>query len=81
MCSSDLQLSVRARILALVVLPTPRVPVNRNARCNLSPSIAFWRVFAMCSCPTMSEKDFGRHLRAIATYAMYGNVVKVCNVE
>ena len=68
--SPPVQLSVRARIRALVVLPTPRVPVNRNAWWSRPPSIAFWRVFAICSCPTMSEKDCGRHLRAIATYAI-----------
>ena len=39
--SPPVQFSVRARIRALVVLPTPRVPVNRNAWCRRPPSIAF----------------------------------------
>ena len=58
------QLSALARIRAIVVLPTPRVPVNRNA-CAMRPDlIALTSVRAMGSCPTTSSKVRLRYLRA-----------------
>src|SRR5882672_6325722 len=58
------QLRHRARIRAAVVLPTPRIPVNKNA-CAIRPRFnASPRVRVTCSCPTSSEKRSGRHLRA-----------------
>ena len=50
----------------MVVLPTPRVPVNRNAWCTRPLSSAFTSARRTCSCPMSSENFFGRHLRASA---------------
>src|SRR5271156_3225235 len=58
------QFRQRARIRAAVVLPTPRIPVNKNA-CAIRPRLsASPSVRVTCSWPTSSEKRSGRHLRA-----------------
>ena len=49
---------------AAVVLPTPRIPVNRKA-CAIRPRLsACASVRVTCSWPTSSPKRSGRHLRA-----------------
>jgi hypothetical protein len=58
------QLSAFARMRALVVLPTPRTPVNRNACATRPCAIAFSSVRLTCPWPTRSLKVCGRHLRA-----------------
>ena len=54
------------KMRATVVLPTPRVPVNRKAWCTRPASSAFDSALSTCSCPDISPKLFGRHLRASA---------------
>ncbi len=58
-----------AKMRAMVVLPTPRVPVNRNAWWTRPESSAFTSARRTCSCPTSSLKVLGRHFRASAVYA------------
>src|SRR5579859_4510895 len=58
------QFSDLAKMRAIVVFPTPRVPVNRNAWCTLPLSRALPRARTTCSCPTISANRLGRHLRA-----------------
>ena len=55
------QLRDLARMRAMVVLPTPRVPVNRKAWCSRSWSRALMRARSTCSWPTISAKLRGRH--------------------
>jgi hypothetical protein len=42
------QLMDLAKILAMVVLPTPRVPVNKKPWCKLSASSALIKVLVVC---------------------------------
>src|SRR6266852_2886575 len=57
------QLTARNRILAALVLPVPRGPVNRYA-CDGRPSLtAFFSVRVTCSWPTISSKRRGRQRR------------------
>jgi len=58
------QLSDLAKIRAIVVLPTPRVPVKRKAWWMRPESSAFTSARRTWSCPTSSSKLRGRHLRA-----------------
>ena len=58
------QFSDRARIRAMVVLPTPRAPVKRNACDSRSCVMALCSVRTTCSWPARSAKVCGRHLRA-----------------
>ena len=53
------QLSALARMRALVVLPTPRTPVNRNACATRPLAIALLSVRVTCSWPTRSENVCG----------------------
>src|SRR5450432_1336276 len=64
--SGDLfsQLIVFARILAQVVLPTPRGPQNKNACASWLFLIAFLRVVVICDCPTTVLKFCGRYFLA-----------------
>ena len=58
------QLSARARMRAVVVLPQPRGPANTNA-CAMRPlAIALRSVRVTACCPTTSSNRCGRHLRA-----------------
>ena len=58
------QFSARARMRAVVVLPTPRAPAKTNA-CAMRPvTIALRSVWVTPFCPTTSSKRWGRHLRA-----------------
>ena len=62
--SGPMQLSARAMIRAVVVLPTPRTPVSMNA-CAMRPvANAFDRVCTSASWPTSPVKSDGRYLRA-----------------
>lgn len=61
------QLITLARILAQVVLPTPRGPQNKKACANWSVWIAFCRVLAIWFCPITSSKRTGLYLRAETT--------------
>src|SRR5438552_13224260 len=57
------QLTARNRILAALVLPVPRGPVNRYA-CDGRPSLtALRRVRVTCSWPTISSNRRGRQRR------------------
>ncbi len=58
------QLRLLARIRAIVVLPTPRVPVSRYAWWMRPRDNEFASAVTTCSCPDSSAKDIGRHLRA-----------------
>ena len=58
------QLSARARMRAVVVLPQPREPANTKA-CAMRPLASALRsVRVTACCPTTSSKRCGRHLRA-----------------
>ena len=58
------QLSARARIRAVVVLPTPRGPANTND-CAMRPLLmALASVRVTAGWPTTSSNCCGRHLRA-----------------
>ena len=62
--SANSKLSARARMRAVVVLPTPRTPVRTHA-CGMRPdSNAFETVRTIASWPTRSSKVEGRYLRA-----------------
>ena len=58
------QLRDLATILAIVVLPTPRIPVKRYALGTLFALIEFMMVSAITSCPINSKKFCGLYLRA-----------------
>ena len=59
------QFSARARIRAVVVLPTPRGPANTNA-CASRPLVSALRSVRVTACwPTTSSNCCGRHLRAM----------------
>src|SRR5438874_9045970 len=58
------QFSARARIRAVVVLPTPRGPANTNAWAIRPLAIAFLSVRVTAGCPTTSSNCCGRHFRA-----------------
>ena len=62
------QLSARARMRAVVVLPTPRAPANRKAWATRPVAMALRRVWVTPFCPTTSSKRCGRHLRARTWY-------------
>jgi hypothetical protein len=62
--SAPTQLSARARIRAVVVLPTPRTPVRIKACASRFCAIAFDKVRTIASCPISSAKVAGRYLRA-----------------
>ena len=53
-----------AKIRAMVVLPTPRVPVNKYAWCKRPRSKALVSARDTWFCPTNSLKLRGRYLRA-----------------
>ena len=57
------QLSERARMRALDVLPQPRGPENRYAWLMRPASIATLSGWVTCSCPTTSANFAGRYLR------------------
>ena len=62
--SGPMQLSARAMMRAVVVLPTPRTPVRIKAWAMRPVAIAFARVRTIASCPISSAKVCGRYLRA-----------------
>ncbi len=53
----------------MVVLPTPRWPVNRNAWATRPVLIALTSVAAMCSWPTTSSKVAERYFLARTRYS------------
>src|SRR4051812_8967825 len=61
------QLSERARMRALDVLPQPRGPENRYAWCNRPLRSACDSGSVTCSCPMTSAKVRGRYLRYSAS--------------
>jgi hypothetical protein len=61
---SATQFRAFAIILAVVVLPTPLMPVRRKACANLPLFRELLKVFTSVSCPISSLKSFGRYLRA-----------------
>src|SRR6516165_996583 len=73
--SDPTQLRARARMRAVVVLPTPRTPVRMKA-CAIRPvAIAFDRVRTIASCQISSEKVEGRYLRASTRYAFAESLI------
>src|SRR5271157_5187031 len=73
--SGPTQLSPRASIRAVVVLPTPRTPVRMKA-CAMRPvAIAFDRVRTIAPCPISSAKVEGRYLRARTRYALAESLI------
>ena len=58
------QLSAFARRRAVVVLPTPRGPVNRNACATRPAAMAACSVRVTWPCPTTSSNRCGRSRRA-----------------
>ena len=58
-----------ARILAIVVFPTPRGPLKRKAWAILSWVIAFLSVRTTCSWPRTSSKSWGLHFLAKTRYS------------
>ena len=52
----SLQFKFFAKILAIVVLPTPLIPVNKKAFGILFVKIDFFIVSTIISCPTRSSK-------------------------
>src|SRR5437763_2041557 len=67
--SGPTQLRARARMRAVVVLPTPRTPVRIKACAIRRVAIAFDRVRTIASCQISSAKVEGRYLRARTRYA------------
>jgi hypothetical protein len=61
---SAMQFKALAIILAVVVLPTPLIPVNKKACASLPLLRALLKVFTRVSCPISSLKSFGLYLRA-----------------
>ena len=59
------QFSARARMRAVVVLPTPRGPAKTNACASRWLASALRSVRVTACCPTTSSNFWGRHLRAI----------------
>ena len=57
------QQAARARILAQVVLPVPRVPVNRYAWDSLPPATWADSDEVTLFCPTTSRNRKGRYFR------------------
>ena len=64
------QFTARANILATVVLPVPRGPVNRYACAILPLLTCALSVFTVISCPITSSKQVGRQARYSALYAI-----------
>ena len=60
----SVQFRARASRRAIVVLPTPRMPVKRKACATRSRSIALASVAVTCFCPTTLSKVSGRQRRA-----------------
>jgi hypothetical protein len=58
------QLRVFAKILAQVVLPTPRGPQKRYAWATCPDLIALFSVFEIAGCPTTVSKLTGLYFRA-----------------
>ncbi len=58
------QLSARARMRAVVVLPQPRGPEKTNACAMRLLFSAFLSVRVTACCPRTSSNRWGRHLRA-----------------
>ena len=64
------QLSARARMRAVVVLPTPRGPAKMKDCASRPVAIAFSSVRTTPRCPMTSSNRCGRHLRANARWDM-----------
>src|SRR3954469_24468409 len=62
--SGPVQFSDLARMRAIVVLPTPRVPVNRYAWCRRCCVSALASAWTTCAWPTSVSKLRGLYLRA-----------------
>ena len=58
------QFSARARMRAVVVLPTPRAPAKTNACARRPLPMALRSVCVTPFCPTTSSNRWGRHFRA-----------------
>src|SRR5207244_2392464 len=73
--SGPTQLSARAMIRAVVVLPTPRTPVRMKAWAIRPVAIAFDKVRTIASWPISSAKVEGRYLRARTRYAVADSLI------
>ena len=65
----DMQLMALAKILAQVVLPTPRGPQKRYACANFPLLTAFFSVVVSACCPTTESNEVGRYFRAETMYS------------
>src|SRR5690349_17702486 len=79
--SGPTQLRARARIRAVVVLPTPRTPVRIKAWAIRPVAIAFDRVRTITSCPISSAKVEGRYLRARTRYGTAESLIIANHAE
>src|SRR5512145_1091065 len=66
--SGPTQFRARAMMRAVVVLPTPRTPVNTKAWARRPDWMALVSVLTMASWPISDEKSVGRYLRARTRY-------------
>ena len=62
--SGPVQLSARAMMRAVVVLPTPRTPVSMKAWAMRPSAKALRRVRTIAACPIRSSSRVGRYFRA-----------------
>src|SRR5690349_11284976 len=67
--SGPMQLSARAMMRAVVVLPTPRTPVSSQAWASRPDRMALVRVRTRASWPIRPSNVVGRYLRARTRYA------------
>src|SRR5262245_33895822 len=71
------QLRPRARMRAVVVLPTPRGPENTNDCAMRLAAIALRSVCVTPRWPMTSSNRCGRHLRAMTWNDIFGNVFRI----
>src|SRR5690606_28516028 len=67
--SSPIQFKARAIILAVVVFPTPRIPVRIKAFAIRLVFMALVTVLTNTSCPIRSSKLSGRYFKASTLYS------------
>ena len=70
------QFMALAKILAVVVLPTPRGPQNRYACANCPLMMEFFRVLAILSWPIRVSNVSGLYFRADTIYCVINGKVK-----
>jgi hypothetical protein len=73
------QLIVFAKILAVVVFPTPREPQNKKACAKCLVLIAFFSVEVIENCPTTVSNVWGLYFRADTTKSLISTNVLICD--